>query len=401
MILNPLERWKSRLTDSTWNVYQKWWHIFEDFVKEKHNIENATDVINLSIQDASDVAADFYNFLQGKGYSINSCACAYCAIRSFFSYNGCRLEKSSGKFRGGISELETRKKLTQREVADLMHAIPNVRDKAAVGICFQGGQRIGIACSLKLKYIVTRDWENASVVVFDIPRLVLDMNGKNVNKRNVNYMFGILDDVAQLIKMHLREREMAGEKLTPESWLFRSRSIPPKIRVTYSHPTVVPIKGAYLNGVVTHAATKIGIQSVMNGRRKMNRYAVHAHVGRSYFKTQTRLANIDAELRNYMLGHKLPYGEAYDRFNEQEITGALEKARGYLLMVPDSYDNVVKRRQGILEWAKVQVQLGELKSERYAELERLILQTTNTSEITEIFEELCKNGKVVLEPIGR
>jgi hypothetical protein len=61
--------------------------------------------------------------------------------------------------------------------------------------------------------------------VFNIPEFLPNEHGKNVNKREVKYRFGILNDVARFIKLHLDERERAGEKIEYDSWLFRSRMV--------------------------------------------------------------------------------------------------------------------------------------------------------------------------------
>ena len=74
------------------------------------------------------------------------------------------------------------------------------------------------------------------------------------------------------------------------------------------------------------------------------------------------------------------------------------------MLVPDSYENVAKRRREILRWAKAQVTLGELKHERYEELKTLVLMCMTTDELTTVFGEALnkfKNGKERLERLER
>lgn len=354
------------------------------------------DLLKLDSMKATDLAAEFHSYLQKQNYSSNSCATAYCTVRSFFAYNGVKLAKAGSKFEG-LTEIESGRKLTQKEVFRLVQAIPNYRDKGAMGCLFQGGQRNSIVCCLKLKYITTRDWKSAVAVVFEIPKFVPDQNHKNVNKRKIQYRFGILNDVARFIALHLEEREQAGEKVTSESWLFRSRVVG-KAKITFSDSRVVPIKRCYLNQVVKRAAVKVGIQSTIRGRRDSiasARSTVHAHTGREYFKRQMRLSGVDPELRQFMMAHKLAYGGAYDKFGVTEITNAMEQARGRLALTPEPLEELDLRKQGILDSART-----FMPAERFAELEQLMLNAKSTQEFEEALDRF-KNNKERLERLER
>lgn len=371
MISRSVERWKNHLTESTWQTYSSWWKKFLQYCEM-----TPAQLLKLDSMKATDLAAEFHSYLQRQNYSSNSCACAYTTVRSFFAYNGVKLAKAGSKFEG-LTEIESGRKLTQKEVFELIEAIPNYRDKGAVGILFQGGQRNGIVCCLKLKHIITRNWESASIVVFDVPRFVPNEKGDNVNKRRIAYKFGILNDVARFISIHLKNRRKAGEKLTSESWVFRSRVVG-KTKVTFSDSRVSPIKQCYLNQAVKFAAERIGIQSKVKGGRNAigsARHSVHAHSGRLYYKTQMRLAGVDVELRDFMMGHKVAYGGAYDKFRVTEIVNAMKQARGRLALTPEPLDQLDRRKQGILDSAR-----RFIPTERFAKLEQLIMQAKTTSE---------------------
>lgn len=389
MIVDPVARWKSRLGESTWELYEKWWAKFV----EMFNIKNPSELVNRTQQEAADIATEFFDRLKAMGYSSNSCASGYTTLRSFFAHNNIRLERSGSKFRPTV-ELEPRFTPTQKQVFDLVYAIPNARDKAIAGVCFQGGQRCGVASCLKLKYITTPNWRDAKVVIFDVPAFVPDMHGRNVNKWKSPYRFGVLDDVAGFIKLHLAERESFGEKLSGESWLFRTKSVGHRIRTDYNDPRSEPIKRCYVNQMIKFAAVKIGIQSETKGVRSV-RKALHAHVGRRYFKKMMRLSGVDPELRDFMMGHKVKYERAYDEYDDVEITNALEQARPRLTLSPQPLDEVERKRQSFLDAGRV-----ALSPEKYVELEKLMLTCKSTAEL-EVALDKFKNGKVVLEPIGR
>jgi hypothetical protein len=367
MIFNPVARWKSRIGESSWELYAKWWKKFTELFQ----ITDASELMKLNQQQADDLATEFFDKLKLKGYSSNSCAGGYTTVRSFFAHNGLKLGKADSKFRPTV-ELEPRFTPTQKNVFDLIYAIPNARDKAVAGVCFQGGQRDGLASCLKLKYITTPNWrENVKIVIFDIPPFVPDMNGRNVNKWKAPYRFGVLDDVAGFIKLHLAEREAAGERLTAESWLFRTKSVGHRIRTDFGDSRSEPIKRCYVNQMIKFAAVKIGIQTHVQGKRSV-RYALHAHVGRRYFKKMMRLSGVDPELRDFMMGHKVKYERAYDEYDEAEITNALEQARSRLTLNPQPLDEVERKKQSYLDASRMALSVGLITQEKYAELEKLM-----------------------------
>ena len=333
-------------------------------------IKDASELVKLTREEADDLAVAFYDKLKSTGYASTSCSGGYQTVRSFFSHNGIVLGKADSKFRPTV-ELEPRFTPTQKQVFDLIYAIPNARDKAVAGVCFQGGQRDGIASCLKMKYISTPNWREAKIVIFDIPPFVPDMRGRNVNKWKSPYRFGVLDDVAGFIKLHLVEREAAGEKLTAESWLFRTKSVGHRIRTDFGDSRSEPIKRCYVNQMIKFAAVKTGIQTHVQGKRSV-RYALHAHVGRRYFKKMMRLSGVDPELRDFMMGHKVKYERAYDEYDEAEITNALEQARPRLTLSPQPLDEVERKKQSYLDASRMALSVGLITQEKYAELEKLM-----------------------------
>ena len=344
--LSPVERWKSQVAESSWvRCYRQHWEAFLELTQA-----TAEELVRLTQREASDWAIAYYNHLKAQNFSSKYCSAGYCAIRSFFAYNGIRLEKMGKKF-VGRTQYKNYQELTQKNVYEMVEAIKNWRDKAAVGVVFQGGQRDGAVSALKLKHIVTPNWEAARVVVFDVPEFLPDSHGKNVNKRQIHYRFGILNDVARYLKLHLDERRGKGEVITPESWLFKTNA--GQRRVDYEKGKVFPVRGCYINDVIVKAAEVIGIQTYVQTRVGKKRAQVTGQSGRTYFKTQTRLAGVDPDMREFMIGHTMPYAGAYDRFSIVEVTRALEQARDRLTLTPESKDELEKKKQSFLDAARL------------------------------------------------
>lgn len=357
--LDPMTRWKNRVGEDRFNEYNAHFQIF----LKNNDVKDPAELLTLSLLDANDLAEAFYGWNREQGFGSCKSSNAYTAVRSFFSHNGMRLGKTQRKFQPH-PDYTSDYTIDQKQFYDLINIIQKDRDKGAAGCMFQGGQRDGLVCALKVKFIETKNWESARVVVFAIPEIVLNANGKNVNKYQVKYRFGILDDIAVYIRRHLDERRAAGEVITGESWLFRSRRIPTEdtyyngmlgrmsrkpIRITYSDPRVYPITKQSINNLIVKAAEKLGFQQYIETKLGKKRAQVHAHSGRPYQKTQTRKAGLDADLREFLLGHKVKMNNAYDKFSNEEVTNNLEEARPFLALSPIPADNLTRRKQVLMD----------------------------------------------------
>ena len=82
--------------------------------------------------------------------------------------------------------------------------------------------------------------------------------------------------------------------------------------------------------MIIKKAEKLGFQSYVVTKRGQKRAQVHGHSGRAYFKTQTRKAKIDPDLRDFLIGHKVPFGGAYDKFTQAEIVQVIEESQALL-----------------------------------------------------------------------
>jgi integrase len=390
--IDPLTRWERKVGTQQFNRYKL---DFQNFLA-RNKITDPSELLKLDLLDATDLAEEFYDYMISQNYSNSKASNAYTAVRSFFSYNGRKLGKVQKKFQAH-AEYTTDCVCTQKQVYDIISDINKCRDKGAVGVIFQGGQRDGLVSALKLKYIETPDWENAKVVVFAIPDLVLNARGLNVNKNKTKYRFAILDDVAVYIKRHLDERRKAGEVLTPESWLFRTRRVSGNgtymnplckkmtmkpDRIDYSDPRVYPITQWFLNKLISTKAEKLGFQSYVTTKRGQKRAQVHGHSGRAYFKTQARKAKIDADLRDFLIGHKVPFGGAYDKFTASEITQVMEESRAYLAITPESGNEVEKRKQGIED--QIKILKGFMTPEQYESFKIAIIKASTSQELQTI-----------------
>jgi len=165
--------------------------------------------------------------------------------------------------------------------------------------------------------------------------------------------------------------------------LFRTRMIAGKTRISFRDSRILPITGDWINNLVVHAAVKIGIQSYTETRKGKHQAFVHAHSGRTYFKKQLRLAGVDTDLRDFLMGHKLAYDGAYDKFSPQEIIAAMEQARQRLMLTPEPTSELERNKQMALMATKI-LRLPDVERTR---LEQIILQAQSTEELNRALDE--------------
>ncbi len=260
--------------------------------------------------------------------SSNTRMARYQALRSFCSANRVQLAKKPRTFRA-VPEHEPREIYDPQEVVELIDAATGFRYKAVIAFLAQSGQRVGVVTNLKLEHL---DLDKEPPLVVQVPPVLRDTQGRNVNKVETPYEFAIGEDTVQYLRLMVAGRENRGEPLDRESPIFRSYAAgnpkdPPK-KKDYSRPGP-PLSTSATSQMVRDTAKKAGIQ-----RKHGKRYLYHPHGFRRFWKHQMRRAGIDQDLLDYMLGHRLPYGGAYDRWTLEDIRREYRKAEPHLRVRP-------------------------------------------------------------------
>jgi integrase len=335
-----VERWLNNLTSApSKRLYTHYFERFIDFSKS-----NPDDLVQLAesgkdgLTKVRDLVSAFYHRLKDEGLSSKSCTNGYMAVRSFFRWNYVELGRMPKGFIGRRS-YESGRILEQQEVADMVDACTSMRDKAIVTMLAQSAQRVEVLPALRLRHVKDQLDQNVAPIVVDVPAVLLDKEGRNVNKARVDYRFAFGEDTARYLKFMLEERAKNGEALDRESWLFRSYACRPEGR---RNPVGVaanqrgpPISISAIGEVVRSAAEKVGIQNVGTTNRGKKRYEVHPHIFRRYWKSRMRKAGVtDNALLDFMMGHKLDYEGAYDKFSAEDTREAYKQAEPFLSLHP-------------------------------------------------------------------
>jgi integrase/recombinase XerD len=252
----------------------------------------------------------------------------YNTIRSFYRANGVILGKKPRAYRA-VVEYEPRRLYSQDDVAWLVDSADNTRDKALITFLAQSGQRVSIIVNLKIGHITL---QQPAPIIVDVPAVLRNKHGVNVNKAQTSYQFALGEDTKRYLELMIDERRKRGEPLEPESWLFRSNSTwiaEKKIRKVKLSEAGSPLSISQVGNIIRSAASKRGIQEKFG-----KRYLFHPHGFRRYWKHQMRIGRVDSDLLDYMMGHVLPYAGAYDRWTAEDIKKSYERAENFVSLRP-------------------------------------------------------------------
>jgi integrase/recombinase XerD len=176
------------------------------------------------------------------------------------------------------------------------------------------------------------DLDQPVPIVLEVAGILRDGRGENVNKSQRAYRFAVGEDVRRYLELMIQDRTMRGEPLQPDSWLFRSyskRHGDKNVRKVKLSEPGLPLSVAQVGKIVRKAAEDRGIQ-----RKFGKRYLFHPHGFRRYWKPQLRMGGVDSDLLDYMMGHALPYGGAYDRWTGEDLRGQYRRAEDYVCLRP-------------------------------------------------------------------
>ena len=323
---STVQRWLANIPNH--NTQKFYLHSLRKYVYQTNtNPDNLISIGQKNGENAHDQLKIFYNTLQ---LSPGSKMSIYQAIRSFYAANRVTLGKKPRTYRMSI-EYEPRKLYTQNQVAQLVDAASNLRDKALITFLAQTGQRIGVVTSLRLRHV---NLDMPSPIVVEVPAILRNGKGFNVNKAQTVYHFVFGEDTVNYLRLMIKDRKDRGESLGPDSWLFRSHSrwIREKTihKVSRSTPGL-PLSISQAGLIVRMLAERRGIQEKFG-----KRYLFHPHGFRRYWKHQLRMGGVDPVLLDYLMGHVVAYGGAYDRWTVEDIRSQYRRAENYVCLHPVS-----------------------------------------------------------------
>jgi len=234
---------------------------------------------------------EWYAYHKSKGLASKTRLRAYTSIRSFLNWNDIPLGRTPYPFRAA-AQYETTRILTANELSMMITIARMTRDKAIISFLAQSGQRTGILRAMRYGLVREQLEKQRDPIFIRIPGDFLDVSGRNVNKVREKYEFAIGKECATFLKIMMKERAAGGEKITDNSWLFRSyalsqiragKTVAVKVKKDMTGP---PMSSPSIRTRVVMTATRAGIQTTHPGTpirgKKVLRHEIHPHMFRRF-----------------------------------------------------------------------------------------------------------------------
>lgn len=210
--------------------------------------------------------------------------------------------KKISKYVGEFYTVAEDRPYTREEIGKLINAAHSLRDKAIILLLSSSGLRIGGLLKLRLKDLTP-------LPGYDIYRIIV------YKKTREQYTTFCTPEARRMLDQYLDFRRRMGEKLTPDSLLFRREFNRLQARAPSS--TEKPLERSALFSTITRLSIELAIkeeQHLVEGqlRKGQPRSEVKAlHGFRKYFATCLETEGVNPVYVELLLGHDMGLKNAY------------------------------------------------------------------------------------------
>lgn len=230
--------------------------------------------------------------------------------------------KKISKYVGEFYTVAEDRPYTREEIGKLINAAHSLRDKAIILLLSSSGLRIGGLLKLRLKDLTP-------LPGYDIYRIIV------YKKTREQYTTFCTPEARRMLDQYLDFRRRMGEKLTPDSLLFRREFNRLQARAPSS--TEKPLERSALFSTITRLSIELAIkeeQHLVEGqlRKGQPRSEVKAlHGFRKYFATCLETEGVNPVYVELLLGHDMGLKNAYSKPTAaQLLEGNGDKVLGYV-----------------------------------------------------------------------
>jgi integrase len=267
----------------------------------------------------------------GKKMIVNS-------LKKFYEMNDVVLNwKKLSQYLGEYQRTNKDRAYNHDEIKTLVDRA-DVRMKAILLLLATTGIRIGAIPELKIRHLTGN-----KITVYE--------NTKE------EYITFCTPETENVVGGYLDYRRRSGEKLSPDSPLFRKQFDMNDLEQIRKESE--PIKLNTLNKLLDLHLQRCGLRTVDHVESKRKEIA-RAHGFRKFFTTQLVNARINPEIREMLLGHKIGLSSAYYRPTENDILVEYEKAIDVLTI--DPANRLRKKVETLtIEKSKVDLALSQIE----------------------------------------
>jgi integrase len=323
---------------------------------------------------------EFLLSIQKTQLSPGSMANYRAALKHFYEMNDITLNwKKIGKFarmEDASTGLRQKDRAYTREEIQLMLQGSSKKVRAIILLLASSGIRVGAVRSMCLKHLTKIELENG----ISLYQLLIYPGHKD------QYITFCTPEAAAAIDSYLNFRSRAGEKLNPDSPLFRKEFFAADLFKVRND--IVSMTTWGISGVIRLALKEAGLISsamTIESESKAIRHDVQRNHGfRKFANTQMVLAEVNGAAKEMLLGHSIGLDDKYYRPTPRQLFDEYTKAINLLTI---SEENRLRRK--VAAYCKT-LESEKQKEDRISELENKMQSLIST------LSQLREQGQVNL-----
>ncbi len=332
---------------------------FVEFIKMR-----ASQFLKLDTNSIENHIIKYIITMRDSNLSYSTILARVSPIISFLDLNSIIINKKKVKKFYGEQKLVTDQAYTHEDIIKML-SVANFKTKVIILIYASTGIRRSAIIDLKLKHM-EKDHGN------NLYKVTVYQGTKD------EYFTFCTPECAKAIDDYLLKRELAGEKITPESYLIRNnfdRNNPKSVlnvkRINVN--TLVDL----LRGLLLDA----GLRSSRNSRHERHEKAIF-HAFRKYFATTLANSDVNQLIKELLMGHSVGLDNSYYRPNEEKMLSEYMKASGNLTI--DSSERLERQLQ-VVESQKSE--LDQLETKHAREISSMVEEVKRIRAFNEILDQ--------------
>ena len=320
---NPLKQFQNAIkSPRTRETYTLFLHIFRTHMKAP---DCDTLLQKYSIKEMELEIIEYIMYLRDqRKVSPSTIRVHVAALKHFFDMNdfvGINWKKVS-KYKGEFYTVAEDRPYTREEIQALVTAAHSLRDKAIILLMSSSGIRVSGLVKLQLKHL-------SSISKYNLYQITV------YKKTREQYITFCTPETRKVIDQYLEFRKRMGEKLTPETLLFRREFN--RVQARAPAATMKPLERSALFSLITRLSFELAVkeeQHLVEGqlRKGQPRSEVKAlHGFRKYFATCLETEGVNPVYVELLLGHDMGLKNVYSKPTAtQLLEGNGDKVLGYV-----------------------------------------------------------------------
>ena len=321
--VDPLKQFQNAIkSPRTRETYTLFLHIFRTHMKAP---DCDTLLQKYSIKEMELEIIEYIMYLRDqRKVSPSTIRVHVAALKHFFDMNdfvGINWKKVS-KYKGEFYTVAEDRPYTREEIQTLVTAAHSLRDKAIILLMSSSGIRVSGLVKLQLKHLL-------SISKYNLYQITV------YKKTREQYITFCTPETRKVINQYLEFRKRMGEKLTPETLLFRREFN--RVQARAPAATMKSLERSALFSLITRLSFELAVkeeQHLVEGqlRKGQPRSEVKAlHGFRKYFATCLETEGVNPVYVELLLGHDMGLKNAYSKPTAtQLLEGNGDKVLGYV-----------------------------------------------------------------------